>query len=678
MPKVKTKDYEETTDEAYIPNPERDRALETACKMFKTGVEFQQPRFEQILKNEEMVEGKTAPALKGRNNVPFDSVIMSGFKQTLMSKIDEPLQVEYGKTNEQDKKPAEKMTAVFDVESAADRENWEAKDLDGKGLGAASGRIFFKIWGENVPKFATHLEVVDHFDMVTEPQGGRYLDKHLFKFQQNIFRSEAQMMTMAANGFYDAGEVEKLKNRSLGQDSEFKRNEDLYKNKVSRMQALGLNIEMNDYVGNKMHRLVEGIIYFEGKWRYIVFSYEYKCCLRFELLENVFGVAKEYAGRGCWVSWATETNAFNFWSKAPLDDIRPIAVSMKKIFNLMLDNLEKRNWDMKVVDQRLFSDISKLRYKEDGIVGANLSKAPGLQSVSQGIYKFETPDTTNITINLFEYLNNFIGEKSGVTPGAQGSADEQKVGIYFGNLEQVADRFNLTNKMYRQAYVDLGVCFKYAVYDNLREPYAVKIIGNSGVEWDEELTRADAGKHFRVTVRGGGDEEKRNALLSQKKDLALTRILGDQRIAAKVNEKWLLREILETGGYDKEVIKTALDPMSEDNQDLMSEAAQAIEDIVTNGRTPKLNRGANTAFIRKINDYVTDMDLKPEQKRALMDYAIQHIPVARYNMVRKAEMVKMAQEAMMISSGAGGPVAGQGAGGAPMNGQVITDNPVVA
>lgn len=617
-----------------------DNALAIAVKQFKTAIDFQQPRFEEILKNEEMLSGKTTPALKGRNNVPFDSVIMSGFVETLISKIDEPLEIEFIHTREQDKKAAEKMKAVFDVESSSDYENWEAKDLDAKRLAVTSGRAFFKFYAENDPKFKTCLEVVDHFDMYVEPQGGRYLDKHIFKGQQNIFRTKEDLLAGAESGYYNKDQVEILLGK--GTDEGFKETEDLYKNKVNLMQARGLNPEMYNFVGENLYRLNEHVMRMGKNWYYIVFDYKHNTWLKFEKLEDVFGVAKDYPGRACWASWATHIDPFVFWNKAPADDIRPIASSMKKIFNLTLDNLEKRNWDMKAYDGRMFPDASKLKWKQGGLVKANLNATNGLKNISEGIYEFNTPDTTNISINMFDYLNNFLGENTGITPGAKGKTDDEKVGIYFGNLEQVADRLGLTNKMYKQAYEDLGVMFKYGVYDNLREPYAIKLIGLRGVEWNESLRRDEAAQPFRISVRGGNAEAQNSAITAQKKDAVLARLERNPNMITQINPKWYLREVMSSAGFEADTIKIALDTTSDADSDLLSEAAMAIDDIL-NGFQPKLNRGATSGYVQKILDFAQDNDITPEKVAELVAFAKAHIPIMRYNMVQKAMMMQAMQ-----------------------------------
>jgi hypothetical protein len=201
----------------------------------------------------------------------------------------------------------------------------------------------------------------------------------------------------------------------------------------------------------------------------------------------------------------------------------------------------------------------------------------------------------------------------------------------------------LTNKMYKQAYQDLGVMFKYGVYDNLREPYAVKLIGLEGAEWDEMLKREDAAKPFRVSVTGGNDEEKANTLTAQRKDATLARIERNPQLMKEINQKWYLREVLSNGGFDKEAIKIGLDTNSDADQDLLSEAAMAIDEILR-GKDPKLNQGATSGYVQKIVNFAENTDLKEDVRAKLIFFAEQHIPIMTRNMARKAAFERMAQE----------------------------------
>lgn len=622
-----------------------------ACKLLEVGLKGRLGRFATIRKNEDMYNGITSVALKGRNNVPFDCFVMRGFVDTLLAEVDDDAVIDFGPKRQQDKMAADKITAAWNIEAGPDKGAWNDKIMDAKFLASFAGRGFLKFYAEGVPRFKTDLSVCDHYDMVTEVRGGGHLDTHLYKFQMNIFRTKKQLLDGVSDGYYDRHQVALLCTRYASTDFQ-KKNEEIINTKADRWLNIGVDADYDTFVGQQLYRLTEGVVNFDGKWYYIVFSKETKTWIRFQPLEEVFEVAKYYPGRGPWTSFSTHRHPFLFWNQAPADDIRPIGYTMKKLVNLTLDNLEKRNWDMTAYDPKVFTDPTQLLWRQDGLARATLK--PG-QDISKGIFKFQTPDTTSITINMVEWLNNFIGQKTGITPETQGAAQTDKVGIAVQNLQQTSKRLMLTNKTIRAAYTDLGTLFDFGMYEHLREPYAVKLIGNEGVRWEEEITRKDIDAEFTISPRSSVENNRITSEESNKKSQELDKIAGNKSLLVETNVKWLVREKLKAAGYKDDQIRVGLDPLSDGEEEVQAKAAEAIQDIIENKPHVPLYRGATTGFIQKIIGFAEDkFPLVPvaewktmrgsELKRykvqlkkfdRLVSYAEQHIPIAAYNMERR-------------------------------------------
>lgn len=666
-------------------NKTADAAVLVACKMLEDGARARQTRFQEIKKNEDQYFGVNTPALRGRSNIPFDAVVMGGFIDTLQSEIRQDIRIAYGHTREQDKLPADKITAVWEREAGPDKGDWDQVYMDTKFLASLSGVGINKLFVEGTPRFKADLTAVDHYDFVCEATGGADIDKHMYKFQMNIFRTRQEMTDNANQGFYDKAQVGKLI-VNYAAASVNKQATDLYNNKQIRYATFGIDIASMGYVGQTIYRLTEGVINYNGKWFYIVFSYETKTWVRFEPLENVFAHAKVYPGRGPWTVWHTHRHPFLFWTKAPADDVRPIAYTMKKVINLSIDNLEKRNWDMTAYDPKVFTDPSQLLYKQDGLARATLKQG---QNIASGIYKFQTPDTTGITINIIEYLNNFVGQKTGITSDQQGDSNEKRVGILVSNLQQVSKRLKLTNDRFKKSVVDQGVIFDYGVHEHLREAYAVKIIGIKGAQWEEEVTNEDTNCEFSVTVRDADEEDQNNALAAQKRELAFQRLDKHPELAAKINSHEYLRTIFEDAGLDNDKIASMLDVNNDGDADSRAHAAKAIQDCLEGKELYKMYRGATPGFIEKILNYCADnFDLIPDdqlvkmskgEKKAYMDdmvkydkliaYANAHIPIVQKNEERRAVSV-IASQANQVLPGAGNSTTPQvpgGPGAIPLN-----------
>lgn len=599
-----------------------------------------------------MYNGVPGPALKGRSNVPFDSAVMGGFIDTINSQLNETIIADYTHKREQDKIDAKMMTAAAKREMAPDRGNWDHKFRMERFMASLAGVAIRKNYVVGAPKFKTDIEIVDYLDFIPDPTGGPDLDKHIYKFQTNIFRTWEDLFQGFQNGFYDKSQIYKLKTNYT--EENFKKAQDEYMNKASRFYNLDVTLKM--FTGQKMYRMCEGVTFSKGKWWYIFFNPDTRIWVRCVPLTEAFDIAKDYEGRGPWDAWHTNPHPFLFWSKAPAHDIRPIAYTMKKAVNYMLDNLEKVNWDMKAIDPKIFPDPSKLRWRQNGVVVAR--RKSGVEDISKGIYQFQTPDTVGVTINLIEWLNNFTGTKVGASPEAEGQASTDRVGIAFANLQQTTKRLSLENDYFKNSVVRSLQFLDYGMYEHLREKYAVKIIGNAGIRWEEEITRKTTEKEFTIAVRASNDDQRRSLIQQERREKMLDKLSKFPDLLSKVNKNWLVRDLLETdGGVTDEELQVALDVNNDADEDSLSRAAEAIEQCINGEELYDLYGGATPAFVQKIIDFCNkNFDLMPKEKLStlsrgelkrynasmekhdkLMTYALQHIPIVVKNTQRKAE-----------------------------------------
>lgn len=603
-----------------------DRLTEIACKQVKASFDYKRERMAQITKNEEFYFGRKIKVPKGQFGVPLP--VMSGFVDTLMSKIDDPPVVKFSHGDDlADLKLANKCSRAITKEGASTRGNWAMKDRWSKKLACFSGRAIAKYFAESDPKYKHYWEIVDHEDFECEPAGGGYLENHLFCGQQNIFRTKAEMIRNAKAGLYDMKQVSKLID-STGK-SEFKKNTDLFQKKAERLKRLGLNIMNNTYVGQGIFRFTEWAMDYEGKRYYLLFDYLTKMWVRAHVLKQVFE-SELYP----WHSWATHEHPFIFWSKAPCDDVLPVADAMDTLFNQALTNRHKRNMNQRAYDPDMFPDPSELEWRPDGL--ARAKPEPG-KPISSGIYEFKTPEISG-TIDLVAFMDGFIGRKTGITPESPGAPEkDQKVGIYFGGLQQVADRLGLYNKSYSQFWEELGMRAAWGYKEHLSEKELIDMIGEDGIGWEQEKKKAP---FLDLTITGGAAELMANEAKAKKRENALAMILKRPDLSARLNQDWLLSELLRHAAFDDPEIKVALSREEFGTVEILAEASQAIQDIV-DGKEVKINRGANTAFVQKIIDYAMDQEVDDATFKKLTAYAEAHLPIAYENMMRKATLMKM-------------------------------------
>lgn len=604
----------------------RARAVDIAIKQLEASIQFKQPRMREIGKNEDVYFGKERPALKNRFNVPFDTVIMQGALDTLLAKSDDTPKLGFDSDLEEHKRSSMKITSAFEKETAPDKGRWASKDRLAKRMAYLSGRAIFEKYTESDPTFKDVLRVEDYYNFQCEPGGGPQLEDHRFLGTINNFFAADQL----EGEIYDQAEVQKLKD---GDNAELRKEvDDQFQNVQKRFQALGLDINAHNYVGQSMFNLVKWQMEFEGERVYMLFDIKTKACPRFVPLKEVSA-----SNRYTWVSWATHED-MSFWSRSYADTYRVCGEIYRVLVNGMLENIQKRNWNMRAYDPSVFTDSAKLLYSPDGLVKANLK--PGMSSVSQGIFELQTPDTTGVTLNSIEWLNSFLGQSTGVTPGAQGSSDQAKVGIYYGDMQQVADRFGLLNSQYVQAWIDLGVLFDWGLYSCMPEKYMVKVLGIDGVGW-EELKQADVDPDFKVQVVSTNAEAAETALKAKLKDAALTRLTANPALMGQVNSKWLVEEILRAGGYDDEAVRVGLDAQNDGSRQALLRAAESIRKIVDGKWPVELVYSATTGFQQKILNYAMEHHGEFDKKifDRLMIYAKAHDSVVQENMVRRARQV---------------------------------------
>lgn len=649
-----------------------ERAIGPICKMLSTGILGRQPRYEQIRKNEDMYNGNTPPALRGRSNVPFDTVVMQGFIDALMSETDEPVDIQYTPAQQKGLKASKRLTALIKEESGPNKGDWDSVIQDSKFLGSLSGRFWLKFNCDNVPDFHTKLYVPDHYDMVTEPKGGAYLDNHLYKFEMNIFRTKGQLREGMKDGYYDAKQCAKLFGNAASPDE--KKEDDDYKNKLDRFAAMGLDIETVSYVGQSLYNMAEGVVSINHTWYYIFFHPQSRTWIRFDKLENVFPWSQRFQGRGGWLSAAPYRHPFIFNTKAPADNIRGIAYTVKKILNLTIDNLEKNVWNMQAYDPRIFTDPEKLLYKQDNLVRATLRQGQKLQD---GIMQFKTDDNSQITINLAQMLDNFLGKKLGLPADSQGNAPAtMPVGINVSNIAQMSKRMKLANRQFSKMVYDLGACFDWGAYKYVREPIAVKLIGIEGADWDETFTKDDAEQDFNVNVRGGIDDEAISEAMAAKREAFFKGVVYPQSpLSGSVSKEVAIRMMGRDAKIPEDDLDQLLDVQNASDADTLADAAQAIDDCI-NKRPYRLYRDANVSFVEKILNYAKrhyqvipadqygkltkgqkkDYDAEMVEFDALMKLVSMHMPFVKKNATDDIKMQAM-MKGLTMPAGPGGPAA---------------------
>lgn len=605
---------------------DKDQLTQVCVKQLQTSEEFRQPRLQQIKENEDMVAGKVKPALQGRYNVPFDGVIASGFVETLVAQTNKAPKLVFTDPKGSNHKSVQKIQALWERDSSPIRQNWRKVDRLAKRLAAVSNISIFEYIATSNPKYKGKLSVIDHFDFHCEPNGGNNLEEHLYKGVYNQFETLSEVERLAATGYYDAGQVTQLKNAYSQRD--FKYNEDLYRNKITRMSSLGLDIDQNAYVGQQVFNLARWVTNYKGEDWYIVFDYKSGIWLKMESLTECFE-----SGVSPWVVWNPVENAFSLWTPGLFDQIKPVAEAIRINLNEVLNNNRKRNWDMKAVDKNMFPEISQLNWRQDGVAQANV---PIGQSIQNGIYHFQTPEISG-ALNLNQYLNDFLGINTGISDQTKGESSQDTLGIAKINDVQVSKRMKLIGDSYADAYAQLGYRWDWGLYEHLDEDEAIKIIGTAGAEL-EAVTKEDTDPDYDINVVTTQDEQAQNEQDMERKAGAMERLAANPILAQQVNPKWWAEQELRIGGWKDEEVRRAMDTKNDAFDEIVSAANKNIERALE-GKELKLFRGATTGYLERIHNYMNENDLDDKVYAALQMHYDEHLPIADENEARMVDQM---------------------------------------
>ena len=645
-----------------------DKLAPIAVKQIAAGMKYKKKRMDKIREYENSYLNEVPLALPGKFSVVVP--VMGGFIDTLLSKINDNIRINFDKQEEADLLKSKKVTSMWERDSAPTRGKWKIKDIRGKKLAAFSGvAIYYNASeGDENTSYKNIHRNVDHNNFYCEPKKGPDLEEHRYLGEMNIWRSKAELKQGVVSGYYDKDQVDKLINDTT--DGEKTKNDLLFAADKQRYAALGLD-DSENYTGDTLYCLTNHYMEYEGKRYYVLLDYSTGSWIRAEELTEMFSTP-EGEKKSLWpyVAWHTHDNALEFWSKSPADDVWPVHEEIRIVLSLAFESLKKRTRTKRAVDPEVFPDISEL--EDDITQNVETNTLAAGKSISNAVYEFRTEDNTSIVINLTNFLNSLVGEKSGITPGAQGNADEQRATIYVGNTQQVANRMSLYSDFYKQCWAELGLRYFIGLKDHLTEGQFVKILGLQGYEWSE-MTKDDVHpiRDFDIKITGGDEESELSQLKTKVKTESLT--IAVREYKAFLNPLWASEQLLRAGGWEDEDIKQAQDLDVHGNRMVLSEAAQAIQDILA-GKEPKLNRKANEAFIMKVTDYADDHEdtLTDDEYENLYAYAYMHVrTVVRNTIRRQTLLMSMRNSSPMFQMGPGqGQPQGMGQG-QPIQGSPI-------
>lgn len=617
---------EEKLKTVEIPDEDLMKQIENE---YKNALDYRKPVIVNWHLNEDIRYGKKPATLSGRSNV--DLRLAHGFVITFLSKIKNSPKITFKAKKPSGIQKAKKVTAAWELESSATHEDWEFKDLLAKSLAMCSGRSITKIWA-NTP-YRHNRKQVDHYDFLIDPLAGGYdINKARYLGEDNIFRSKYDLENSEK---YNKEAVQKLidsysENQAVAIDNE-------YREKQNRLAVIGLDI--NNFTPQKdgIFKLLEWYTTINGERYYVVCSLDKRIILYKSLLKEIVGVhGKDKQPKWPFTSWAYYPDEFNFWTEAPLDVVRENFQSRYLVINGALDNNEAKNRPMKSYDPNTYKNPALLKYQPDRAIPTEINKDP-----RTGLYIHPVNDIYD-PVALDNKIEDIGAKVSGVTPSSQGQSDnDTKVGIYYGDMQEVADRMSLFEMSYSRDNILKAQLYVNGLIDRLDEPMAIEMIGEDGAEWDE-LKSEELDDDFSIIIEGGTISAQLDAMKQKQKADFIAR----NQINQMVNKKTLLEQDALISGFTPLEAKRLLQP---DNitDDMLTRASADIEKMMKGEKVnPYLK--ADTAYLQKILDFYGDNDLEDAQNKILEDYMDLLQDIVIKNMAFKAQKEAAMQGALPV------------------------------
>ena len=563
--------------------------------------------------NEEMYYGKKLNSDDTRANVELGRA--QEFVHTLLSKIDTPLTFKFQHRKLSQLKRVARLNSLKEYDSQ--RDFWDLKDLVGKKQAIIYGRAVFAY---HATDYEPHLENVDVYDFLVDPNaGGIDIEQGKYCGRYGVKKNKYELKS----GPYIQSVVNELTSVEDEQQKIDKRTREL---------ASGQSID--DLKDDEMFTFWEWFTTYKGD-RYYLLMDEHGNAVRCEPLGELF----ENELFPFW-TYATFPDLTEFWTPSHIDYVREIFMAQATSINQMIDNAERVNKPQRVVDALAIQDLGQLKYKKDGYI-----LAQGGVDVARALKQVEVP-SIQTPIEVFNVLESIQEKAMGISAAEKGMAEtDGRATIYEGNRQTAADRYGLLNKSYSYGYRRFATLYEQGVREHLTKKVAVDILGPEGIEI-ENISKRDIfrGKEsFGVLVESSDAEIS----ASTEKKRTILAFLTAQSQNPALNPKKSIELQAKMSGLDENQTRELLDVSEYGDAEVISEADRDMEDIL-DGKMPKPNRIANTAYKQRMVNYINDNmeHMTTEQIDRAMIYIDSIDDVVLMNAQRAA--VEQAQKEAMV------------------------------
>lgn len=572
------------------------------------------PRIESWKKVDDMIANKKIEFADTTVHVPLGKA--KGFLRTWLSKIDNPLTFKYGMGEIADMRKAKIMNAIKEKDQTNGRWNW--KDLMGKTQAGNYGRAIY-FYTARSPKgvYETEMSMIDVLRFHIDPRaGGEDKEKARWLGWGNVDLTREDLEEGVKSGEYFKIATEEV--LSAGGNTQKRTEEDLYED--YRYSAINNTAKENtdfDEDVFRFHRWFETI----NKQRYVMLVTEEGKVIQAKEIEE------EWAS-GLWPiwTWAPNTLPTEFWTLGEIEYQMYVFIAQEASISQLIENSDKINKPQRAVNIDRVKNLAQVKYRRDSYI-----EIEGDTDVSQAIKDMPVPSLENPMV-VYDKLENVQASATGITAGAKGMADEDKVAIYEGNMNAVGDIFGLLNKSYAEGYWNLAQLHKHGVMEHLTKAMAVKIAGVDGLQI-EKVTKRDIKTKvdYDIIVESSNAEAQSNNTDNKNKITFLAGYKGDPT----VNPKVAFEYGAEIAGFSDDQVKRMLDTSDYSTSEIVSDANDIYQKLLERTEVDEYE-GANTLFLQELTKlyWSNRSDIDEIQAMRIEAYIEAHLPIVEANMSR--------------------------------------------
>lgn len=617
-------------------NPEKaDKITEIVVKNLMQSIDFKEPRMSRISTYEDAYLTKTKRQNREQFNTP--NLVFSGMVDGLESDLDQDIRLRFKEQNPADYNSVKKLNPAWEEDSSQLTPNamWDRKLRMDRHNNIMCGVSIQKTFAHNNPSYESVFDILKYRSFHAEPKGGPILERHMFCGEQDIFKTQEEIEDGATSNYYSPEQVDKIRNFD-GFDDE-KKEFNAKTSQLNKFNALDMNADTNNYVGQKIFNICEFMQMYEGTRYHVIFDPWTQEWLRVVPWKEDFK-----SNLLCWTSWASFEDDTLFWSKSYADMIYPVGEAVKNLLDQELTNRQKRNLGAKLYDEKMFPDVAKLdaaQYRPDALVPV---RVPEGKSAADGLFEIVTPELQG-TIQLISWVEQDLGKHAGETEMTNNNLQKgAKLNVQYTMLQQAQKRLTFKSKSVNECFQQIGQLWLQGLVEHLDKKISIRM----GIDWDE-LTRKDLKfkKPLKVKIISQTEEDKLNALGKEQKMQAVKTIIADPDLMKQNNPKvlteWIWRDV---GGLNDDTIASVMDTQSYGPKNELAEADKAIE-MLRQGKKPEIYFDATTAFLRRIHRWerAHQNELKPKITKMFQEYIDAEMQIVQENMQYIAQQAKLQQ-----------------------------------